>query len=567
METNLKVFLSYCSKHSDLRDALKQLIPTMWLSEVITDQNHGQNYSTASDLMEEMVKQCDVAIFLLTDENAEGFFFELGAWLRLHSGVMQNAIVFKDREVRSDIIQAKTGFNPAHIPFSVDAPLSDIHIMIPAIESLLRKGFTTSRRPAWQLAFYNLRRNFNWKISDNKVPMDQIESVLRLISNKAKYKDPTEWWFRLSWHTESSDIDSYSRKINCLKLLEALLGTEARQDEYEFIFKAIKRLVESGQNEPPPRRLLGRILFSGCSIATVQELQHMLGNHPYEKNIDFIESRLHHSENVPQSPESLLPPKELLAANNNFEMFLKSQELILKSVSEICKYVDCSTIEITASHSFVMSSADNGRESLLAMSCTATRTNKDTLSAISEVPLVMAGRPETIADTEALIWYGQPYKRPTSEFGSHWLYHCRSAPGRVQKNLLLHFHPIELVDIYRRVFDGHKDGRFRTTVEELVEYIPMFFKGRGIDFHIDLDYKEHSSRAPEFAMFMRSQIHDNGGADYAVIWKPNHGFWVFMDDRDYSDEKLINTLIALDEISREAADAFEKNKLPAAKSG
>lgn len=564
METNLKVFLSYCSKHSNLRDALKQLIPTLGPYEVITDQHHGQNYSTASHLMEDMVEKCDVAIFLLTDENAEGFFFELRSWLQRHSG--KNAIIFKDREVRADIIHAKTGFSPAHTPFSADAPLSDIHIIIPALDNLFREGFAQSGLPAWQSALYHLRRQFNSKISDNKVPLDLIENVLQLISTKAKYKDPTEWQFRLSWHTESSDIDSYSRKINCLKLLEALLETEARQDEYEFIFKAIKRLVESGQNEPPPRRLLGSILFSGCSIATLQELQHTLGNHPYEKNAEFIESRLHHSEKVPQSPKSLLPPKNLLTANDNFERFLESQKLILNALSEICKYVDCSTIEITASHSFVMSSVDDEHEPLLAMACTATRTNKDTLSAISEVPLVMAESTAAVDDTEALIWYGQPYKRPTSEFRSHWLYHSRSAPRRVQKNLLLHFHPIELVDIYRRVFDGNKDGRFSTTVEELVNYIPVLFKGRGIDFHVDFNYKQHSSRSREFAMFMRSRVHDNG-AGYSVIWKPNHGFWIFLDDRDHSDEKLINILIALDEISREAAETFEKVYLLAPTSG
>jgi hypothetical protein len=50
-------------------------------------------------------------------------------------------------------------------------------------------------------------------------------------------------------------------------------------------------------------------------------------------------------------------------------------------------------------------------------------------------------------------------------------------------------------------------------------------------------------------------------------WKPNHGFWLFLDDRDYSDEKLIDTLISLDEISREAATAFDKINLAEVKSG
>ncbi len=213
-----------------------------------------------------------------------------------------------------------------------------------------------------------------------------------------------------------------------------------------------------------------------------------------------------------------------------------------------------------------MSRVEPQHEPLLAMACTATRTNKDKLSAISEVPIVMANDGADLDETENLVWYGQPYKPPTSEFRSHWLYHSRSAPQRVQKNLLLHFHPIELVDIYRRVFDGNKAGRFKTSVEELVKYIPVMFKGREIDFHVDVDYRDHSSRSSIFGMLMRSQVQDDG-TGYSVIWKPNHGFWLFLDDRDYSDEKLINTLIALDEISRDAAIGFEKIHLAEVKSG
>ena len=111
-----------------------------------------------------------------------------------------------------------------------------------------------------------------------------------------------------------------------------------------------------------------------------------------------------------------------------------------------------------------------------------------------------------------------------------------------------------------------KAGRFKTTVEELVEYIPVMFKGRDIDFHVDVDYRDHSSRSSYFGMLMRSQILDDG-TGYSVIWKPNHGFWLFLDDRDYSDEKLIDTLIALDEISRKAAAAFEKIYLAELKAG
>jgi hypothetical protein len=51
---------------------------------------------------------------------------------------------------------------------------------------------------------------------------------------------------------------------------------------------------------------------------------------------------------------------------------------------------------------------------------------------------------------------------------------------------------------------------------------------------------------------MRDTVKDNAN-EYSVIWKPNHGIWVFLDDRKCTDDHLVETCLAFDSISQEAA--------------
>ncbi len=527
----------------DVWEPLKQVIEKLYQCEIIWGQDEVSKYQDPDSLMEDMVKRSDVAIFLLTNDS-EGIYQEMKLWYRHNSNQFLNALLLKDPSIKPSSIKEQAGFDAPYISLTSDNPWADIHYIFPALNNLIKQGLLSANIPSWLRRYNKIIHKYNWKVSPDSVPLNRIKSLFKVISENARYGDPEKWSFRINWHIGSPELDSYSDSSNCLSLLEALLQTAATREEYEFIFGAIDRVVVN--NPEPPRKLSGNIIFSGCSISTLKEAQDLLGNHPYEKDTGFSRKRAKHAEHVPDQPRALLLSKEKLTYNDNYESFVESQRLILKAVGNICKYVLCSTVEVTASHSFLLSSEDSSDGSL-AMSCTATRTNKESLSAISEVPVV-------IEENGIIIWFGQPYKKPSSEYRPHWIYHNRNGSSRVRKNLLLHFHPSDLVDTYRKVHEGQ--GVY-TEGEEFINEIRSFFLGRKVDFHVYQDYQRFSSRDAEFGVFMRDNIEDDSH-DYSVIWKPNHGLWVFLDDRNCSDEKLVEILLNLDKISRKAAEYTSK---------
>jgi len=314
--------------------------------------------------------------------------------------------------------------------------------------------------------------------------------------------------------------------------------------EYELVFHALERAVEN--NPEPPRKLAASILFSGCSVSTLDGLKDIRGNYPYEKNTGFERKRARYAEQVPDWPDSLLLPKSILIQDDNYDRFLASQRLILNAVSKVCKYVQCSTVEVTASHSFVISEGRQSGDSCLAMSCTATRTNKDSLAAISEIPIIVE------AD-KRMTWYGQPHKKPTSEYQPHWLYHTRNRPNRVSLNLIVHFHPVALLDAFRKV---HEPNDMEISEDTFIKEVNRFFHVKDIDFHVYREFKKHSSRSDDFGLFMRDTVTDRQ-QEFSVIWKPNHGVWVFLDDRACSNSKLVETFLTLDTLSQEVAQSFD----------
>ena len=551
-EHRLRIFISYTAKGKAVWEPLVELIKKLYQCEIIWGQDEVVKYQDPGSMMEDMVKKGDIALFLLTNDSA-GVCQEMKLWYEHNSNKFINALLLKDPSVPYETVKERTGFSPTYKDLSSDNPWGYIHLVFPALEEFIKKGLVTANIPAWEREYNAILREYSWRVKSGAVPLNRIKKSFRGISGKSKYGNPEKWSFRINWHANLPDLDSYSKNINCLDLLKALLQTDATREEYEFIFGAIDRVVESSVE--PPRKLSGNILFSGCSITTLKESQLLLGDFPFEKDTGVTRRRAKHAEQVPEKPEALLLPRNLLTYKDNYDRFVASQLLILNAVSKICKYVVCSTVEVTVSHSFLLSTEDGSDDSgVLAMSCTATRTNKESLAAISEVPVV-------IEENGNVVWFGQFYKKPSSEYMPHWLYHNRNRTSRVRKNLILHFHPIELVDAYRKAADDyrkvHRGEGIHMVSEEFINAITLIFRGSNVDFHVYEDYGRYSSRDAEFGTFMQENIGDDDGT-YSVIWKPNHGLWVFLDDRNCSDSTLVDTLLALDTISRRAADYTSK---------
>jgi hypothetical protein len=534
----LKIFVSYSEseKGQVIWNTFVQYLEKSYDCEIIWGKKFPANDQIPDTMMEDMVKRSDIAIFLITNYS-EGIYHEMKLWYKYHSNRFINAFILKDPEVSPTVLEERVGFKTTYHKFSSGNPWADVPFAFPELNRFIKRALQTTEAPSWQRKYREIMFEYSWKLKTENIPLDMIQELFKSISESPTYKDPKQWVFRINWNT--AELDSYSDKTTCLSLFEALLQTEARRGEYELIFEAIKRVMKS--NSEPPKKLSGNIIFASCSISTLKEIQAILGDKPYEKNRGFSRSR--DEETLPDLPQSLLLPKNILTQNDNYENFLDSQRLVLNTASKICKYVLCSTVEITVSHSFFLSTAgDSDSPGLLAMSCTATRINKDSLSAISEVPVV-------IEDNQNLIWFGQPYKRPTSEYLPHWTYHSRNNKSGVTKNLILHFHPLELVDIFSKVLDS-KDSQMGK--DEFLNEVSYFFEKEKIDFHIFNNYKEHSSRNQEFGIFMKERVKDDLG-DYSVIWKPNHGIWVFLDGKKCSDKELVEILLNLNKISQDAA--------------
>ncbi len=537
----LRIFISYSGKGRTLWEPLVRLIEKTYRCEIIWGQDVTEKYRNPTAMMEDMVRRSDIAIFLLTNES-DGVFEEMRLWYKHNSNSMSNALVLKDHSVDPQLVKKEVGFEPIYTPLSAVDPWRDIHFAFPPIHSIIMKGLLTMKVPEWKRSYNKIVRKYYWKLHGSDGALTSIERTLDLIAAESRYEKPDAWKFRINWYVDSSEMDSYSNKVSCLDLVESILHTNATKYEVESIFRGIDRVVKS--NSEPPRKLSGNILFSGTSISTLREIQELIGNHPYENRESFKLRRAAYSNLVPDESAALMLPKELLTFSDNYERYVGSQRLILSVVSKICKYVLCSTVEITASHSMRLNVPTKEKmRSVLVMACTATRTNKESLAALSEIPIVTE-------ENNAVIWYGQPYNKPTSEYVPHWLYHKSIAEGTSGKNLIFHFHPIELVDIYRKIYGGVLASM---SEDDFIEETSVLFRGMNIDFHVFLEYRKLSARDKEFGHFMTDRV-KNQKCEYSVVWKPNHGLWVFVNEN--KENKLVDIILELDQACEKIAQSM-----------
>jgi hypothetical protein len=185
----------------------------------------------------------------------------------------------------------------------------------------------------------------------------------------------------------------------------------------------------------------------------------------------------------------------------------------------------------------------------IAMCCTAAGTNKEQLGAISDIPVLLCKGENKIK------WFGQRHKEPTSEHISHWKYHEGIISKGINKNLIVHFHPVELLELYDLARKGTvKEKEFLTGTEAA-------FKAQGLDVEVFEEYPKYSARSEFFGKFMVDIVQNRKRKqiENIVVWKPNHGVWLLLDNSQ-SDAAVVEVLLKIEEASNLAAKWLKKEE-------
>jgi hypothetical protein len=436
------------------------------------------------DLEKSMIEDSDVAIFLLT-QYAEGVLDELLLWKDHHNG-LDNTLLVAGTDLEREKVQEYLGFPlPAATYVDEIKPWKHLHELMPKIHELIT--YPPRLIPPWRVQFNRFIQDNAISIKSKRVPIEKIGRLLDRLNTREAYKD---WSFRINWPRadEPPRMDAYSREIHCLRLLEALANREssAAGHEVEAVFDALERVFHS--NERPPKKLSGNILFEDVSKNAQDYVQREIGTHPYERPHDARPGARHSPEQL-GDPVSLLPPYDFLGTSDNYKLYQDAQRRIVKIANNVCKYVLCSSYQISISLSIHL----GGKSSRLAhervmMACTARNTNKEQLAAIADVPVLSS-------DAEGnLHWYGQPQRFPTSEYKYHWVYHNEAFERQCPKKLIVHFHPVDLLELYEQLKNNYGDN----IPTELLEQGQKNSADAGFEFVLFREFLEYSARSAYF---------------------------------------------------------------------
>lgn len=543
----LQVFISYTGPGKDVWDPLVQYLIKRYDCEFNWAVKDAWKYNEKKRMMEELVRKSHIALFLFTHPS-EGITFELELWHTTH-GNFKNAILFMDPNVNRKEIEDRLQCEmPPSMHLNRKNPWDNIHNIFPAIHGLFTHP--SELKPEWRIKFNRIIQENQLKINEQNFPILQIESFLNDLCLSDKYE---KWKFRINWPKEATLMDSYSDEIDCLDLLEALLdiNISVAGHEVKEIFDALQRLVKGTKGvETPSRKLAGSILFDGVSTQTQRGVKSKIGSHPYEKTQD-IEQREELPKIIFDEPSGLLIPHEILCYSDNYKRFVDAQLKILTVAGKVCRFILCSTFQISISYStFMRRPKGNKGEKFIAMCCSAAGTNKEQLGAISDIPVLL------YESKNEIKWFGQRHKKPTSEHISHWKYHECTIPKGINKNLIVHFHPVELLDLYDLARKG-----VELEEKEFIQGAVGAFKARGLDVEVFEDFRKYSARSEFFGKFMVDVVQSGKRKQIKniVIWKPNHGVWL-LSDNSQSDAEMVEVLLKIEEASNLAAKWLKKEK-------
>jgi hypothetical protein len=539
---SLKLFISYTGKGIDVWRPLERYLTKMYGCKILWGKDEFGKYKNVNGMMEAMVKESHIAIFLLTHESW-GIREELKLWYQYNGNKFENALLFIDKNIEYKKVWEYVG---TELPFGhldSENPWENVDSIIPNIHRLI----LTSIRLAepWMESYSQIVKEFAFIVIERNIRLDNVLNFFNKICSKREYRDPKMWLFRLNWPRGPSGIDSYSDEINCLTLLSALLHPDSPATSYEIeeIFKSLQDVFI--KNDRPPRKLSGRIVFADSATRTLHHVQSIIGSHPYEKLTKVVRPRPLLPNIIPDDPSGLFLPKDVIYYN--YETFRNMQTKILQVAGQVCKYVLCSTFQISISYATFMYAEGDKDHGFLVMACTAAGADKEQLSAIADIPILVS------ESNTRVVWYGQMYKKPTSEHRSHWAYHDRAAKKNIDKNLIIHFHPVDLLELYELISCD------KLSENEIYKEVEMTFTGKRIDFQIDKNYQKHSAREESFGEFMFEMARKKSSQKKRlnVIWKPNHGIWLLTN----SSQEIVQDLLEIQDASCRAKRASLENNL------
>ena len=377
--------------------------------------------------------------------------------------------------------------------------------------------------------------------------LPEVQEFTQVLKSKSEYAN---WKFHINWPMAEwpmaegpTLIDAYSPEVDWSQLLNAFSVCSVTSHDVESIFRTLRRLVVN--NSPPPRKLSGTILFRDASKTTLEVVQDYLGGDPYELVMD---RRVTHDKDLAADPAEIFPD-ELLADPNNFKNYKKSQERIMQFASLVCKHAMCSTYQISISQAIRLTKYSE--KCSLAVACTAANTNKELLSIVAEIPVLMSSENEH--KNKYLVWYGQKHKPPTSEYESHWEYHCQALGADSQRTLIVHFHPIKLSEQFKRlqkIYNSSEVNSFNEVIPPRVwRSAEAIAEGLRIDLKVFDRYEEVGARDRGFGQFMaETAIQSLSKSTNFVVWKPNHGVWILMTE-EATEKDLRDSIRGLEQFA------------------
>jgi hypothetical protein len=504
-------FISYIHEDADFADSLRSWISAALLgsleSFVAGDEDSIPPGTQWLNRISAALQGCAVALLVLSPKSAERkwIYFEAGAASARDVPVIP--ICCKGM-TKADLTPPLSTFQAVELPDRADE--------LSVLKQLARIcGLNPPQTPQPFLP---------------AVMIPEVMEFSKSLEGAAAY---AKWRFRINWPMAegATRIDAYSPEIDWKQLLNALSSQPVATHEVASVFRALSRAVT--KNAHPPRKLSGTILFQEASKRTLEAAQQRLGSTPYERISDA-----HHENDELEGSYGGILPVDYLAPSENLKAYTESQTRVALVVSSVCKYAKCSTYQIAISKGISLAKSPEGFR--LAVACTARNTNKEVLAVVAEVPVFV------FANEGPPKWYGQLNRPPTSEHRARCAYHRLMFERHCERTLMVHFHPIELLELFSKLKAGQQRRSAPAGAWRGAEQIAQDL---GIALQVLDKFEEVRARDAAFGEFMAEvAVRAEAARPAIIVWKPNHGVWMLINE-DATEEQIRAAIVSLETLA------------------